>query len=106
MNKNRGRRHSSSILPICGKSEWIYTNENFIDNGDGTYTFLFNGLNADKMQKEIYITAMNGDAVVSNTMRYSVESYAKQIQDLMPDSKLRKLTDALMRYGISASNYI
>lgn len=91
---------------ICGKSEWIYTNENFIDNGDGTYTFLFNGLNADKMQKEIYITAMNGDAVVSNTMRYSVESYAKQIQDLMPDSKLRKLTDALMRYGISASNYI
>ncbi|MDE6470596.1 MAG: hypothetical protein K2L19_06200 [Eubacterium sp.] len=90
----------------CGKSEWLYGAENFVDNGDGTYTFVFNDLNADKMQKDIYITAMNGDSAVSNTMRYSVESYAKQIQDSMPNSNLRKLTDAMMRYGISASNYI
>lgn len=90
----------------CGKSEWMYGAESFADNGDGTYTFIFNALNADKMQKDIYITAMNGDTAVSNTMRYSVESYAKQIQDSMPNSSLRKLTDAMMRYGISASNYI
>lgn len=90
----------------CGKSEWLYGAESFVDNGDGTYTFVFNDLNADKMQKDIYITAMSGDTAVSNTMRYSVESYAKQIQDSMPNSNLRKLTDAMMRYGISASNYI
>lgn len=90
----------------CGKSEWIYDAESFVDNGDGTYTFVFNNLNADKMQKDIYITAVSGDTAVSNTMRYSVESYAKQIQDSMPNSNLRMLTDAMMRYGISASNYI
>lgn len=90
----------------CGNSEWMYGVESFIDNGDGTYSFIFNNLNADKMQKDIYITAMNGDTAVSNTMRYSVESYAKQVQDSMPNSNLRKLTDAMMRYGISASNYI
>lgn len=90
----------------CGKSEWLYGAESFIDNGDGTYTFVFDNLNADKMQKDIYITAVSDDTDVSNTMRYSVESYAKQIQDSMPDSNLRKLTDAMMRYGISASNYI
>lgn len=89
----------------CGKREWIYGAESFVDNGDGTYTFVFNDLNTDKMQKDIYITAMTSDTAVSNTMRYSIESYAKQIQDSMPNSSLRKLTDAMMRYGISAANY-
>lgn len=89
----------------CGASEWIYTSDDFTYNGDGTYTFLFNDLNADKMQEDIFITAINGDKAVSNTMRYSVESYAKQVQDAMPNSSLRNLTDAMMRYGISASNY-
>ncbi len=89
----------------CGASEWIYTSDDFTYNGDGTYTFLFNDLNADKMQEDIFITAISGNKAVSNTMRYSVESYAKQVQDSMPDSSLRNLTDAMMRYGISASNY-
>lgn len=57
------------------------------------------------MREDIFITATNGDTAISNTMRYSVESYAKQVQDAMSDSSLRNLTDPMMRYGISASNY-
>ena len=95
------------ITPV-DNGDGTYTYKNgfvLTDNGNGTYILVLDGLYADMMQKEIYITAMRGDTPVSNTMRYSIESYAKQVQDKMSDSKLRKLTDAMMRYGISAANY-
>lgn len=89
----------------CQDREWVYTSADFVDNGDGTYSLWFNGLNADDMQKDVFITAYKGDNAVSNTLRYSVESYAKQVEDYMPNSKLQALTRAMMQYGISASNY-
>lgn len=95
------------ITPV-DNGDGTYTYKNgfvLTDNGNGTYILVLDGLYADMMQKEIYITAMRGDTPVSNTIRYSIESYAKQVQDKMSDSKLRKLTDAMMRYGISAANY-
>lgn len=94
-----------SVKVNCGASQWEYDADSFTDNGDGTYYFLFNDLNADKMSEDIFITVMNGDTAVSNTMRFSVESYSKKVQDLMPNSSLQKLTDAMMRYGKSAANY-
>lgn len=94
-----------SVKVNCGASQWEYGADSFTDNGDGTYYFLFNDLNADKMSEDIFITVMNGDTAVSNTMRFSVESYSKKVQDLMPNSSLQKLTDAMMRYGKSAANY-
>lgn len=96
---------SVKLKVTCGENEWIYTSEDFTSESDGTYTLLFNELNADKMQEDIYITAYSDDSQISNTMRYSVESYAKQVENVMPNSNLRRLTDAMMRYGISASNY-
>lgn len=94
-----------SVKVECGASQWEYGADSFTDNGDGTYYFLFNDLNADKMSKDIFITVMHGDTAVSNTMRFSVESYSKKVQDLMPNSSLQKLTDAMMRYGRAAANY-
>lgn len=90
---------------ICGTSQWEYTSDEITDNGDGTYSLLFDGINADKMSKGIYITVYNGSMPVSNTMRYSVESYVKKIQSMMPDTAVYRLTDAMMRYGKSAELY-
>lgn len=94
-----------SVKVTCGISQWEYNNEKIINNGDGTYSLLFSDLNADKMSQDIFITIMNGDTAVSNTMRFSVESYSKKVQDLMPNSSLQKLTDAMMRYGKAAASY-
>lgn len=92
------------IIPVNGV--YAYDVFTLIDNNNGTFTLVLNGVYANMMRDEIYITAMRGEKAVSNTLRYSVESYAKQVQDKMPNSNLRKLTDAMMRYGISADDYV
>lgn len=93
------------LLVKCGSMQRSYSKEDIADNGDSTYTFVFNDLYANKMQDDILVTAFIGDDAVSNTMCYSVESYAQQVQQDMPDTALNKLTDAMIRYGISASDY-
>ncbi len=46
---------------------------------------------------------MKGDKRVSNTYRYSIESYAASMKG--KGEKLEKLLDAMMRYGNSAEAY-
>lgn len=75
------------------------------ENGDGTYSFQFKGLYAHQMSEPLYVTVYKDNLAVSNTLRYSVESYAAQVAATTPDSPLRMLTDSMMRYGMSAANY-
>ena len=75
--------------------------ENFEKGKDGYWYFYFDRVYANQMSDEVFITAYRGDEQVSYTLKYSVESYAATVTD----SKLKKVTDAMMRYGNSAKAY-
>ena len=75
--------------------------ENFEKGSDGYWYFYFDGIYANQMSDEVFITAYKDDEQVSYTLKYSIESYASTVTD----AKLKAVTDAMMRYGISAKAY-
>ena len=75
--------------------------DNFEKGKDGYWYFYFDGVYANQMSDEVFITAYKGDEQVSYTLKYSVESYAATVTD----AKLKVVTDAMMRYGNSAKSY-
>ena len=75
--------------------------DNFEKGKDGYWYFYFDGVYANQMSDEVFITAYKGDEQVSYTLKYSVESYAATVTD----AKLKAVTDAMMRYGKSAKAY-
>lgn len=76
---------------------------NVIDS-EGVNYITFGALNAGQMRKTIYATMMLGRKKVSNTYRYSIESYVKSIRNV--DEALDNLLDAMMRYGDSAKAFV
>ena len=75
--------------------------DNFEKGKDGYWYFYFDGVYANQMSDEVFITAYKGAEQVSYTLKYSVESYAATVTD----AKLKAVTDAMMRYGNSAKAY-
>ena len=76
-----------------------------IDNrNEEMYYVTASCLNAIQMKKTVYATVMKGDKKVSNTYRYSIESYAASIRG--KEQKLDNLMDAMMRYGNSAADFV
>ena len=75
--------------------------DNFEKGKDGYWYFYFDGVYANQMSDEVFITAYKGAEQVSYTLKYSVESYAATVTD----AKLKTVTDAMMRYGNSAKAY-
>ena len=67
----------------------------------GKYYLYFDGLTAAEMDKELYFTVMKNGVPVSNTLLYTVESYAAQMRGTA-DENLAKLLDAMIAYGKSA----
>ena len=57
------------------------------------------------MSDQVCVTLYNGDTAVSNTVCYSIESYACAKQS-DKNVKLANLVKAMMRYGRSANAYI
>ena len=86
-----------------GSQTWEISSESFEATSGGYYVY-FNGLNAAQLSDPVFLTAYQGDTAVSNTICYSVESYAYAKQK-GPDSKLKDLLDAMMKYGNSAYAY-
>ena len=83
--------------------KWTIPSKSFVKT-DGGYYIYFNGLNAGQMSEPVYLTVYNGDTVVSDTICYSVESYAytkKGSTDLV----LNDLLTAMMKYGNAAYAY-
>ncbi|MCR5459951.1 MAG: InlB B-repeat-containing protein [Acetatifactor sp.] len=74
-------------------------------DGNGLHYVNVSCLNAGQMRKTIYATVMKGSRKVSNTYRYSIESYASAMKGKGGD-KLDNLLDAMMRYGDSAAAYV
>ncbi len=70
-----------------------------IANG-GYYVFV-EGMHAGQMSEVVYITVYKDGVAVSNTLRYSIESYAYTKQN-DSDTALANLIRAMMKYGDSA----
>ena len=71
-------------------------------DGNGRYYVTFGKLNAGQMRKTVYATVMQGTKKVSNTMQYSIESYAEAQSNNSTVPNLPELLHAMMRYGDSA----
>ena len=80
--------------------EWEITDIKTADKAN-TYYVDFNGLNAAQMREVINATVMKGDAAISNTLAYSVETYAAAKQN----TAIGDLVKAMMKYGDSAAAY-
>ena len=92
-----------SVNVKTADNEWNIAGENFVKSGNYYYV-VFDKFGADKMSENIYITVMKDGKKVSNTARYSIESYACAKQN-DSNNKLVNLVKAMMRYGNSAKNY-
>ena len=86
-----------------GGKTWTITE--FTTEGDVNYIY-FNGLHAGQMSQEVFITAYRNGAAVSNTVRYSIESYAAAKEADTETAYLAELVIAMMKYGDSAKAYI
>ena len=86
----------------CGDQQWtVHTFEVFPEQ-DNQYYVYFNGLSARQMREIVYVTVYEGDTPVSNTLTYSIETYACNKQE---EPRLSDLVKAMMRYGDSAVAY-
>lgn len=92
------------VVVKTDSQEWTLDTDEFVEN-NGAYYVYFNGLHAGQMRETFYITIYEGNTAVSNTARYSIESYAEQkVNDF--DLDLADLVVAMMKYGDSANAYI
>ncbi len=74
--------------------------------GKSDYAVYFDGFNATEMDSNIYVTVYNGDTQVSDTLVYSISSYARQ--KYTPDDPANVLSNvvlAMMRYGDAAEAF-
>ncbi len=70
---------------------------------DGMYVASFSGLNALQMRTVLTAEVYDGDTCVSNTLDYSIESYAAS--KAAGNNALAVLVNAMMNFGISAETY-
>jgi len=71
----------------------------------GYYIASYSGITAGQMSETVYATAYRGDEAISNTVSYSIESYAYAKQN-DADASLAALVRAMMRYGNTAYAYV
>ncbi|MBQ8869138.1 MAG: carboxypeptidase regulatory-like domain-containing protein [Oscillospiraceae bacterium] len=83
--------------------KWTIKSREFEKTEDNYYVY-FDCLSAAQMSEAVYVTVYNGDVAVSNTICYSIESYAYTKQN-DEDENLSKLVKAMMKYGNSACVY-
>ncbi len=83
---------------------WTVASNAFVKQEGNCYYIYFSGLDASQMSEYIYLTVYCGDTVVSNTVRYSIESYACAMKD-STQPNLSALLHSMMKYGNSAKIY-
>lgn len=87
-----------------GEGEPVSISEFEKAEGAGLYYVYFDQLNPGQMSEPLYATVYENSEPVSNTLRYSVESYvaAKQKDE---DKNLVSLLNAMIKYGYSVKKY-
>ena len=74
----------------------------FEDLGSGQYYVYFDAMRASQLSSPLYFKICDGDTAISNTMRYSVESYASTKLDA---EDVGAVVSAMMKYGKAAVTY-
>ena len=74
----------------------------FVEYGDGLYYADLDKVTAFQMETPIYAKIMEGDTVISDTVRYSISSYAYRYQN---DEKVGEVVREMMKYGKAADAY-
>ena len=85
--------------------KFTYDKNDFKDNGDGTYYVYCNELFAHEVSDEILLTVYENGVPCSNTMLFSVESYARLVRDNYKGIPLDEMITTMMLYGNSAKEY-
>lgn len=96
---------NKTVVITCGNGEFTYSKDDFVKAEDGNYYVYCDELFANEMSKEILLTVYDNGIQCSDTMRFSIESYAKLVHDSYAGTALDDLTTAMMRYGRSAEAY-
>lgn len=93
-----------SVKIESGTNTWTISSDKFLEEDDVYYVY-FTGLDAGQMRQSVYLTIYDGDIPVSNTVCYSIESYAYEKQN-STIAGLPELVKAMMKYGDSAYAYV
>ena len=83
---------------------WVIPAKDFEYISGSDYYIYFDGLKADQMSDVVYVTVYEGNTAVSNTITYSIESYAYSMSG--QNEKLDNILEAMMKYGNSAAAYV
>ena len=78
--------------------------EHFEKRTDDSYYVYVRGVNVSQMSDEVYLTVYNDENAVSNTICYSIETYANSKID-GDDAVLSDLLTLMIKYGNSAKAY-
>ncbi len=89
-------------IEVGGQSYYISEFE-ADENNAGQYYVSFSSTTARQMRETVLVTVYEGDTAVSNTLAYSVETYAYNKQNV---ARLGELVKAMIRYGDSAAAYL
>lgn len=94
------------VKATCGTTTVEIPASRFVkrDGSEDTYYVYVRGFNVTKMRDTVYLTVLNGDTEVSNTICYSVESYAN-VQIGGSDTALSNLLIAMIKYGDATKAY-
>ena len=91
------------ITVLDGKT-YVIEEKDFDYRADGTYVH-FRSINAAQMSEVLYVSVHRDGTQVSNTITYSIESYAYSKQnDANP--RLAELVKRMMCYGDSAKAFV
>ena len=96
---------NKTVEIVLKNAKFTYTKDDFVNNGDGTYYVYCNELFANELSDDLLFTIYENGVPCSNTMLFSVESYARLVRDNYKDKPLDKMTTAMMLYGNSAKAY-
>lgn len=96
---------NKTVVITCGKGKFTYSKDDFVKDKDGNYYVYCDEIFANEMSEEILLTVYDNGVPCSNTMRFSIESYAKLVHDSYEGTVFDELTTAMMRYGNSAKAY-
>ncbi len=94
------------VKVTCGTKTFEIPASKFVKRSgtEDMYYVYVRGINVTQMRESVYLTVLNGETEVSNTICYSVESYA-HVQKGGSDTALSNLLVAMMKYGDSAKAY-
>ncbi len=88
----------------CGANTITVDSSEFVKRSDkeDCYYVYIRGINVTQMREVVYLTVYSDETAVSNTITYSVESYADTMKN---DNTLKNLLVGMMKYGDAARGY-